>query len=176
MVLFSSGSAAACCPGSSGGAVMAWASSLRSAWSNLAPGSSGNSLVNRPPITSSSGSSFLRSHHVPWGIKFVSDEGSDEGCVADWAADSDAHTAGAFSPGQDTAQEASFPFHAACSGLETTRLCRAVESVSAASEVIQTCAARATTVTGNPATKFLFGTADRRGTSTGPLCGMAWTL
>ena len=50
----------------------------RSACLNLAPGRSGNSLVKRPSITPSSGSAFLRSHHVPWRTNVDSGEGSPD--------------------------------------------------------------------------------------------------
>ena len=65
------------CSGSSG-AIITRASSSRSRCLKLAVGRYGNSLVNRPSITSSSRSSFVRSHHVPCLSNDPDGEGSDD--------------------------------------------------------------------------------------------------
>src|SRR5207248_2125787 len=132
---------------------MAPASASRSFWSNLAAGRYGNSLVNLPPITTSRRSAFLRSHHAPCLSNGADGEGADDWGTAESASCSAESTAG----------PALVCFQAPLSGLEPAREPRgrrASSSVSLSSFVIQTSAARAPTVMGNPFTNLFGRTAD----------------
>ena len=139
-------------------------------WSNLAAGRYGNSLVKRPPITTSSRSAFLRSHHVPWRSNV------------------DCRLAGVRRTGTPRYRQNGRPvasdFHAALAHWtvrnalrEPLRLPREVLVRPVQALVIQASAARATTVIGSSAANVDSAiTGTPRTTRITPSSGHRWAL